>query len=410
MSNQSEEVMTSVHTDLVTSNRTKIFASPFSLLCFAYFLSMAVVWIGIVHTTGMQFWFEMLNHLVSFAVISALAIGIAPSARIFEIRRPRYIAEILFALAVIVAITHWFVLGGLPLLRALKAADPKEVMRIRQSIIDHGAFFNYASTFLIKAVFPVVVLQFLIDKRFALAITTFIFGVIYATSMMQKSLPLFLAVPPLIYLLGSRMKLAAFSVFAVATSAVIASATIANIYFTGVLLTLFNRIFLVPGETVSVWLEAFHEGVFPFEHGCGYRFLAAFLKCPFVNNSELIWHYVYKDTLLDQGISGTMNAAHFAEEYANFGTPGIVLSSLLVVSVIFVAVAVTSRLGSNLSFAVNLPFVATLTSTALHTTLLSGGWAAMLVLSFVVLRPQLGHPAGRLRSAGRAASVRPTRG
>lgn len=145
--------------------------------------------------------------------------------------------------------------------------------------------------------------------------------------------------------------------------------------------SLAGRVILDPGLTVERWFAVFPEK-FPFNGLCGYRFLAPLANCQFIGNSTRIWLHYYPDLAI-RGYSGSMGAAHFMEEYASFGVWGLALAGVLATVVIAVAAAVTSRLGFPAMFALNFPFIMALSSTGLHTTILSGGWAVVLLSSLV---------------------------
>jgi hypothetical protein len=144
-----------------------------------------------------------------------------------------------------------------------------------------------------------------------------------------------------------------------------------------------HRILLTPGEAVVDWFDTFPAN-HPFEHGCGYRFAAPALGCRFVNNADLIYLQTSPE-YASQGLKGERNAAHFSEEYANFGPAGLALSAFLAALVILIAAVLTAGLGAEIALSINAPFIVILTSTALHTTLLSGGWAAAIALSLILL-------------------------
>ena len=150
---------------------------------------------------------------------------------------------------------------------------------------------------------------------------------------------------------------------------------------------LIHRILLVPGETVVEWFDAF-PAAFPFEHGCGYRFVAPALGCDFVNNSQLVYLYAAPDYVA-KGLKGERSGP-FRRGNANFGPAGLALSSFLAALGHSAGTsALTSILGFEMALPVNAPFILALTSSALHTTLLSGGWAAAIALSLILLRPDV---------------------
>lgn len=144
-----------------------------------------------------------------------------------------------------------------------------------------------------------------------------------------------------------------------------------------------KRALLVPGEVVAEWFEIFPAKV-PFEYGCGYRFLAPLVGCEFQQNARLVYEIQYPDRAA-QGILGNKNAAHFMEEYANFGVPGLFLAGVLAAAAICVAALLMINISLPAFLSVNAVFLLMLASTALHTTLLSGGWFVAMITSAVLL-------------------------
>jgi hypothetical protein len=87
--------------------------------------------------------------------------------------------------------------------------------------------------------------------------------------------------------------------------------------------------------------------------------------------------------LLKQGVHGTMTAASFMEDYANFGLKGLILSGLslgLVLAIVGLIFGASWRW----LLVFNLIPIALLIELSLTTVLLSGGWllSSMLYLVF----------------------------
>ena len=61
------------------------------------------------------------------------------------------------------------------------------------------------------------------------------------------------------------------------------------------------------------------------------------------------------------------------------------LAAFLAAFTLLVAAVLTAGLGTEIAISINVPFILALTSSALHTTLLSGGWAAAIALSLILL-------------------------
>ncbi|HEY2890943.1 MAG TPA: hypothetical protein VGJ31_09965 [Dongiaceae bacterium] len=373
--------------------------ATFLALSSIYLAVMVWVWVGVFAASG-------LTHFGLFAVFLPSAIfwfgagWFVLFLRDWRLPLPKAVVPDrlimgLLAAATLASLSHYIVLGRIPLLTAAQSSDYLEIARIRQSINYGSPVFNYLSPLLVKAVYPVLTIAFFKRSRTGLAVLALLLGMAYGASLMQKSYPLYVAIPAAAYLGLSRRFAAAACAGAVACIVVVAMATIANppgppAGSTATLPVrkaigagLAHRILLTPGETVVQWFDTF-PAVYPFEHGCGYRFVALVLGCRFVNNADLIYLLTAPE-YVSQGLIGERNAAHFSEEYANFGPAGLAFSAFLAAFAILIAAVLTAGLGAEIALSINAPFIVILTSSALHTTLLSGGWAAAIALSLILL-------------------------
>ncbi len=363
---------------------------------------MIWVWAGVLTASGTLYTGLGTTFLLSAILWFAIAAFVLqrspwqlplPSIAISD----QVIVALLLATA-LASLAHYVELGGIPLLAAIGSSDFIEIAKIRQSINYGSPVFNYLSPLLVKVIYPVLAIALFRRNLRSLAMLTLLLGMAYGATLMQKSFPFYVAIPVAIYLgLSRRFALAALTV-AAAVVVVVAMATIANPPGSvdpadqpantlparkdiGAGLT--HRILLTPGEVVVEWFDAFPAD-YAFEHGCGYRFAAPLLGCRFVNNPELMYRHTASD-FVAMGLIGLKNAAHFAEEYANFGTGGLAFASFLAAFVLLIAAVLTAGLGMEVAISINAPFIVALTSSALHTTLLSGGWAAAIALSLILL-------------------------
>jgi hypothetical protein len=360
---------------------------------------MAWVWAGVILETGHSQYPLLFIHLAAFlilvAIFSAAGRDIKPATWRFP--QAERLASLLLIASVCFILVHWMKLGGLPAVTALKSTDSMEIAKLRQSVTEHGASFNYVSIFLIRVMLPLLVLRYILKKQYWVAFLVGSFGAVYGLSLMQKSHPIFIVAPAIIYLAFRGWRAAAFCGIG-AFLCVVTLVSITNVGFrpkdlsdipaalhaaTVVVMLLVDRVLVVPGQVVSDWLNAY-PAIFPFEHGCGYRFLSTVLKCDFINNSVLMYQHYFPENV-SRGLVGTYNAAHFAEEYANFGPIGLIVSATLASVVLFAAAWVTASRNTAIVVAINFPFIASLSSSALQTTLLSGGWFAMVALSLILL-------------------------
>ncbi len=196
----------------------------------------------------------------------------------------------------------------MPALIALESADYMEIARLRQSVTEHGAFLNYGSAFLIRVMLLLLVLRYVLKNQYLAALLVGSFGAVYGLSLMQKSYPIFIVAPAIVYLASRGWRAAAFcgigAFLCIVTLILITNVHLRPASFSDipaafsaakiVVTSLADRVLVVPGQVVSDWLSAFPT-TFPFEHGCGYRFLSTALKCDFINNSVLMYrHYFLK--------------------------------------------------------------------------------------------------------------------
>ena len=369
------------------------------ILASIYAACMAWVWAGVILESGHSRYVLLFIHVTAFlalvAVVSAADRGIRPLTSRF--RQVEWLVSLLLIASVGFVLVHWVKLGGLPAVTALKSTDYMEIAKLRQSVTEQGALLNYGSIFLIRVMLPLLVLRFVLKEQYWAAFLVGSFGVVYGLSLMQKSHPIFIVAPAIVYLAFRGWRAAAFCAIGVFLC-IVTLVSVTNVHlrpehFSGiaavfhaatiVLTSLADRVLWVPGRVVSDWLNAFPT-VFPFEHGCGYRFLSVVLRCDFINNSVLMYRHYFPENV-SQGLVGTYNAAHFAEEYANFGPFGLIVSATLASVVLFAAAWITAGRDTATVVAINFPFIASLSSSALHTTLLSGGWFAMVALSLILL-------------------------
>lgn len=374
----------------------------FLALSSIYLAGMAWLWAGIIYVSGSAhidlFAIFLLSAIFWFCVGGFLLLRHdwrlpLPSAA----ELPDSLIVGLLAAAALATLSHYIALGQIPLLTATRSSDYLEIAKIRQSINYGSPVFNYLSPLLVKVVYPILAIALFKRGRPWLAALALLLGIAYGASLMQKSYPLYVAMPAVVYLALSRRFAAAACTGAVACIVVVAMAMIANpsgpaggagsnvapAASKAIGAGLIHRVLLTPGESVVEWFDAF-PSAFPFEHGCGYRFVAPVLGCRFVNNADLMYLRTSPVYVL-QGLKGQRNAAHFAEEYANFGPAGLALAAFLAAIAILLAAVLTAGLGIEAALSINAPFIITLTSSALHTTLLSGGWAAAIALSIILI-------------------------
>jgi len=146
-----------------------------------------------------------------------------------------------------------------------------------------------------------------------------------------------------------------------------------------------HRAIIVPGQVVHQWFRVIPADI-PHAYGCGYRPVAMILGCEHVNFSKLVWSVLYQD-LATKGLSGTVNAASFMEDYGNFGVLGLVMSAVFMAVLLFFIGYVFNGCRA-IGLALNIVPILYLSSSALLTLILSGGWLFTIAM-FVVFRKSL---------------------
>ena len=106
--------------------------------------------------------------------------------------------------------------------------------------------------------------------------------------------------------------------------------------------------------------------------------LAAVLECEHQNFPESVYA-IYNRHLVDHGLQGTMNAASFMEDYANFGILGLVGSAVLMALLLYVLGMIFNG-QRRIGIALNAVPILYLSSGSLPTLMISGGWLTSLLL------------------------------
>lgn len=347
-------------------------------------------------------------------------------------------AVLLLACAVGFAIAHLLRLGGVPAIQGMLEKDYYVVMLVRQYIFhaELHPIWKYGPNILVKSIFPFLVFFYLFRSRllFAVALTV---GGLYAICLMNKLFVVLLVVPALIHAMISRRWLAvaglgvvpalglAFLVLVqnphmqpqafVDTVDALREHTrlgldeaqraallhyyelhindgqegkIATDHNTGALSiasdTIYRRVFLIPGAVMTAWFTHIPSQL-PFARGCGYRWMAPLLGCQYVAYAVKI-NDIENPELASKGVRGSMTVASFVEDYANFGTAGLMVAGLILA----VILAIIGRLFGaawQVNLALNAIPVILLLEIPLSTVILTGGWIVTLLLYLLLARP-----------------------
>ncbi len=388
-----------------------------------YLLLMATVW-GVALVVGDNVRpTHFMTHFVGFgtAIVALLAIVFRFSPEHHAFLNGLKVADYDWVLAIvpIAFITVYLILlGNIPLMDAILANEYYAVSRIRTDISKSGFPESYIPSLVTRALGPPIVIYFLHMKKLKTAFFVFLCAAAIGILTITKGHVIFAAVPVILYCVftkrvlqaGLFLSVAVFMIYIVmvVTNPVANTAcgfsndpsnpacreTLEPLSMSNedlknlpavekLIRSLSRRALLVPGKVVAEWFEIFPAKV-PFEYGCGYRFLAPLVGCEFQQNARLVYEVKYPDRAA-QGILGNKNAAHFMEEYANYGVPGLFLAGVLAAAAICFATLLMINISLPAFLSVNAVFLLMLASTALHTTLLSGGWFMAMITSAVLL-------------------------
>lgn len=149
------------------------------------------------------------------------------------------------------------------------------------------------------------------------------------------------------------------------------------------------RLFDAHGLTAVQWFE-FYQDPAARENGCGYRYIALFIGCDYVNIPHKIWLHYYPE-LAQKGMFGTATASAYLNAYANFGPVGIVLSGLCMGLLLLV---VSRILRDPIAmFAFGAPSLLLTFESDLTTILHTGGLAILLALTVMYWKsgPEAAH-------------------
>lgn len=303
---------------------------------------------------------------------------------------------------------YLFLLGSIPVVDAIQANEYYAVSRIRTDISHSGFPESYIPSLVTRSLAPAIVIYFLHMNKLKTAFFVFLCATTVGLLTITKGHVIFATVPVVLYCILTKRLMQAGLFLSVAViiiyTIMIVTNPVANTAcgFSNnpsdpacvatanpptrkggnpqkLAKSLVRRVLLVPGEVVAEWFDIFPAKV-PFVYGCGYRFLAPLIGCEFKQNARLVYAIQYPDRAA-QGIFGNRNAAHFMEEYANFGISGLFLAGVLAAGAIGVATLLMINVSLSAFLSLNTVFLLMLASTALHTTLLSGGWFMAMIIS-----------------------------
>jgi len=335
-------------------------------------------------------------------------------------------------------VLHFIYLGHVPVITAFLEDGYYDIMLIRQSIFfEAPVVYRYVPNFLVKSIFPLLLLYFFLTSKSKFWITLAV-GSFYAIALMNKLFVVLIVMPLSVFFVLDRKYFRVFflswvpilglmlivftqnpmirpivwsdisnqlSRYAPRSSEIesirnptlaaevyrlsaaiiqpreseVANGSDIRSYFQFVD-TVYRRVFVIPGQVVSAWFRRIPADI-PFAEGCASRPIASIKGCEFINMPRLM-NDLEMPELAKQGIHGTMTAASFMEDYANFGLKGLIFSGVslgLVLAIVGWLFSTTWRW----SLVINLIPIALLIELSLTTVLLSGGWLLSLLLYWI---------------------------
>jgi len=342
-------------------------------------------------------------------------------------RRQRWLFG-LVAIYGLVVVSHFLLIGYIPVVTALRSSSDIGVSLVRQAgYFDLPPLMRYASDYSLKAVGPALLLitYYLRSRLFWVVL---MIGGFYSMALFARLLPLILLIPLLVYMLLSRRWLQATAVVGLlalmvggltsvssiairedlretAAEAIVETATEAIVITeearsvgksyrsapkveqdwrrTSALYALYERALIVPGQVLDQWFH-YYDRRERLEHGCGYRVLAKVMGCEYVHIPTKLYAVFYQDNI-SQGMKGSLNAASFMTDFANWGYAGLAVSALMG-GLLFALVALIYR-HHPLALSMNLPLIVVSMESNLMTAVNSGaGWLVMTLLFIIFFR------------------------
>jgi hypothetical protein len=378
--------------------------SAFSIFC----LMIGILSIGMIATSG----FSHIDKLAFVAVAFVLTYFLVK--RMFPLRnngvlvkpfeiigQVRYLNEALFVVCLGLFALDMFTIGAIPVFQASSLKTVKELTELRANIhSDSSTVLVYITSWNLKALIPFALLHFYYVKRKWFFYILLCLGSFYSLALMQKSFIFSVLTPITIYMIIKRNYLHLLVLVGVLlTTLFILTAQLSHLVesdesytnkpeeptnWTTIPKGLAKRVFIVPGEMVSLWFSAIPDQR-PFLYGDGYNLIAKMKGHRFVDYNEELYP-LFRPEYTSQGLKGTVNVASFVREYSNFGYAGLVIAAVFLASFLYFLerLFVKNKL---LFISLNAFPILLLSSSNVLTILFSGGWAVIIVL-YLIFKPQ----------------------
>ncbi len=378
-----------------------------------FFIAIIVVLLllyGLVATSGTMYAGKMAVYILTFSV--AYVVFNRFLFRKTKVSRfslpPNYFNPTINLIILFVAVfqvLHYYMIGAVPAVKSILSNDFYEIARIRQDIksVD-SALINYSSSFLLKAVIPVLLflLYYRDRKKFWLLLAV---GAFYSFALMQKAFIVTILLPLIVgFLLEREWKKTLFYLF-FSFGVVAALTVVSNPSLRGgppqpvteqpvvatpaphkavrteqysapveLVVALYERVFITTGEMVGNWFYYIPDTL-PYLKGNGYRLIGG---SDYRDYSREIYDKL-KPGYAAMGFTGTATTAYFMYDYSNFGVYGLMAAGIYLALLL---VWLKSFFGADRRSLVALNSVSLiwLSSAAFTTTLFSGGWILTILL------------------------------
>ncbi len=328
---------------------------------FLYQIVLLLIFIGVIKYSGFEYIHYLLIVLISFNLFYWIGDYFLKN-KLDKINHKviTFFSKInfknsiyyLFGFSILIILFDIYFNTGLPGFKIFGVEYLSEVVFLRENIHTNSpSVIKYLSGFNIRTILPFLILYFYITKNHIWLYISLIIGALYSFGMLQKSFIIFMLIPTILYLLLQKKWLFSavlFSVIFINFYVIISTATskindlteteeveIAQDEIKGdiptplrVILGIRNRVVYLPGEIVSKWFEYIPEKK-PFLYGRGYPVINHFYDEGYIDYNTELYRSFYPEHY-EKGVQGSVNAATFMREYSNFGSTGLILSSLMV--------------------------------------------------------------------------------
>ncbi len=323
-----------------------------------------------------------------------------------------YISYFVFFSTIVFIIYHLSILGGSPQIKAFSFTNVDDIANLRRGITEFAPTgIKYLSSFIVKGFLPFLILYFFIKKKYVFYYIILFIAAFYVFSLMQKSYIATILIPVFIFSLLQKkyiysLKHILIIIIVIFTMSFSANPEIKDDFIAGlheektednqgkassynsfqkIYLGLKNRVLIIPGQLVAEWFYMIPDKK-PFLYGNGYRLVAKIKGEEYINYPrEFAIHL--RPEHIERGLTPNLNTASFMYDYANFGKLGLFISGIAL-SLLFIFIESIFLNNFTYKFCLNFSFILFISSTALTTTLLSGGWGIIIFL-FILFKPQL---------------------